>query len=88
LGEEFDYPVWSMDSRYVYFSLFRYPIEPRNGFYRYSLDRWKRERVLTMPDFILTGNWGNWTGLAPDGSPLLLRWEGSSDIYALDLDLQ
>jgi hypothetical protein len=30
---------------------------------------------------------GQWTGLALDGSPLVLRDVGSQEIYALDVDL-
>jgi len=29
--------------------------------------------------------WGPWTGLAPDGSPLVIRDISNQEIYALDL---
>jgi hypothetical protein len=33
---------------------------------------------------LASGTFGNWTGLAPDDSPLALRDIGTQEIYALD----
>jgi hypothetical protein len=30
--------------------------------------------------------WNTWFGLAPDGSPLLMRDIGTQEVYALDLE--
>jgi hypothetical protein len=35
-------------------------------------------------NFGTAGQYGSWLGLAPDNSPLLLRYIGTQDIYALD----
>jgi hypothetical protein len=46
------------------------------------------ERVATFKTirrFFFT--WGPWTGLAPDGSPLVVRDISNQEIYALDLQL-
>jgi hypothetical protein len=42
------------------------------------------EQVVSVKGFQLTGYWGNWLGLAPDDSPLLLKDTGSQEIVALD----
>jgi hypothetical protein len=54
--------------------------------YRVRVSDGKIERLCPAPNFILAGNREYWGGPAPDGSPLVLRELGSSDIYALDLD--
>ena len=46
------------------------------------------EPVVTLKDVRrFWGAWGPWTGLAPDGSPLLVRDVSNEEIYALDLEL-
>jgi len=40
--------------------------------------------VYRVKDFRQVPYWGDWGGLAPDDSPLLLRDAGTHDIYALD----
>jgi len=42
------------------------------------------EQVVDLKDFRHAPGWGNWIGLAPDNSPLLLRDVGTQDIYVLD----
>lgn len=83
------FPSWSADGKYVYYStLMKGPILGTNetAVYRVHADDGKIERLAPPPDFRLTGNWGFWSGPAPDGSPLVLRELGTSDIYALNLD--
>jgi hypothetical protein len=48
----------------------------------------KIERVADLKNFLQTGYWGIWLGMAPDDSPLLLRDTGTQEIYALDWQLQ
>jgi len=33
-----------------------------------------------------TESWNAWSGVTPDGAPLLLRDIGSQEVYALDLE--
>jgi len=81
-----DYPVWSADGQYVYYSKLFFG-GPDAGIYRWKLSTGKTEKVLESPDFGLGGVWGTWFGLTPDGDPLVLRDMSSLDLYALDLDL-
>lgn len=73
-------PTWSKDSRYVYFAdsksalLLRVRVSDR-----------KIERLASVSDLPLSSNW---TGLAPDGSPLVLRNVTNQDIYSLDWRLR
>jgi hypothetical protein len=48
----------------------------------------KSGRVEAFPvNFVAAGTYGAWSGVAPDGSFLLLRDRGSRDIYSLNLTL-
>jgi len=90
LAELGDYPNWSSDSKYVYYSTLMHGavLPPEQiGIYRVRISDGKIDRLAAAPSFPLAGNWGWWSGLAPDGSILLLRELGTSDIYALDVDL-
>jgi serine/threonine protein kinase/Tol biopolymer transport system component len=76
------YPNWSRDGSYVYFHSFG--SDP--ALYRVRITDHKLERIFNLKGLRLTiGFAGTWCGLAPDGSPLLLRDVGSQEIYALDL---
>ena len=44
----------------------------------------KLEKLFSLKNVRFADAGGNWTGLAPDDSPLLLRDVGSQEIYALD----
>jgi len=44
------------------------------------------QRVVDLKDFRFTGAIGGWISLDPDDTPILLRDNGSNDIYALTLD--
>ena len=90
LAELGEYPSWSPDGNYVYYSTLMdsYVLGPEKaGIYRVKVADGTIERVAPLPPFVVTGNWGWWSGLAPDGSTLVLRELGMSDIYALDVDL-
>jgi serine/threonine protein kinase/Tol biopolymer transport system component len=80
------WPQWSGDSKYVYI---RDAVDQHAPvFYRIRVADGKLERVATMevPDG-LTGWWNGWAGVAPDGSPILLRDLSIQEIYALEVDL-
>ena len=76
------YPNWSHDGSYIYF-INPYVAEP--AVYRLRLSDRKLEVVASVSRQRL--GWsiaGKWTGLAGDGSPLVMRDTGSEEIYALD----
>ena len=74
------WPEWSSDSKYVYV------MDYRGGFLilRVRISDHKQEPVADFTTLNLTGLYGNWWGLAPDGSPLTLRNTGTTDVYSLD----
>jgi Tol biopolymer transport system component/predicted Ser/Thr protein kinase len=76
------YPTWSRDSRYIYFDGI---LDNQEGYYRAQVSDGKLERLFSMQGFQAAGGaFGNWTGLAPDESPLLVRDVSIQEIYALD----
>jgi DNA-binding winged helix-turn-helix (wHTH) protein/Tol biopolymer transport system component len=86
-----DYPFWSNDGRYVFFSTLFWR-RPDAGIFRWhpsttpnSPD--KIDKILDLPNFLLGGVWGVWFALTPDGDPLILRDLTTTDLYAIDLDL-
>jgi Tol biopolymer transport system component/DNA-binding winged helix-turn-helix (wHTH) protein len=88
LAEVADYPSWSADGKYVYYSTLTPDIaREKTGVYRVKIADGSIELVVPAPNFPLAGSWGIWNGLTPDGSIMLVRELGTSDIYALDADL-
>jgi len=73
------FPSWSSDSKYIYFDS---QGEDR-AFYRVRISDHRLERLVSLKGLRLTGDFG-WTGVAPDGSPLVLRDVGTQEIYAFD----
>jgi Tol biopolymer transport system component/DNA-binding winged helix-turn-helix (wHTH) protein len=76
------YPSWSRDGQYIYSNtLWR----KNPALIRVAV---KSGRVEAFPvNFVAAGTYGAWSGVAPDGSFLLLRDRGSRDIYSLNLTL-
>lgn len=74
---------WSADGRYLYFDsgLGRDP-----AVLRVRIADRQLERVVSLRNFRRAmGSTGwPWSGLTPDGSPLLMRNVGSQEVYALD----
>jgi Tol biopolymer transport system component len=76
------YPTWSRDGRYLYFDGI---LDNQEGYYRVQVSDGKLERILSMQGFQAAGGaFGNWSGIAPDESPLLVRDSSIQEIYALD----
>ncbi|MGA2078412.1 MAG: protein kinase, partial [Terriglobia bacterium] len=73
------FPSWSRDSNYIYFDT----LGTEAAFYRVRVSDRKLERLVSLKN-IRRGGTYLWTGLTPDGSPLLLRDVGTEEIYALD----
>jgi Tol biopolymer transport system component len=81
-----DYPAWSHDGKYVYFSS---SAEGEPAFYRVQIKDHRLERVASLKDVKrpTSGSFGDWTGLAPDDAPLALRDISTYEIYALEWQL-
>jgi Tol biopolymer transport system component len=81
-----DYPMWSHDGKYLYF-------EPRMGpgkGYRVVRLRMSDYKIETVADISSAVRWtaltiGQWFGLTPDDSLLVLRNIGSQEVYALEM---
>ena len=76
------YPVWSADSKQIYFLNFL----ENTALYRVRVADGSIERILDLKDFDYIGNSGMWFGLDPTDAPLLLRNRGTHDVYSLTLD--
>ena len=88
LAELADYPRWSSDGQYVYFSTMYFSGPGKNGgVYRLKLSNKSTETVMRYPDFLLTGIFGVSYSVTPDGEILTLRDLSTRDLYALDVDL-
>jgi Tol biopolymer transport system component len=79
------YPEWSRVGDYIYFTGIPPGGQP-SGLFRVRISDRKLEQVFSLKDVRQAPGWGEWVGLAPDDSPLLLRDAGTQDIYALDWD--
>jgi Tol biopolymer transport system component len=74
-----DYPFWSPNSQYVYFNTLMNGVP---GIFRLHVPDGKQTKVTDV-EFSTTGVFGRWSGLAPDGSILVLRDHQQSDVYEL-----
>jgi Tol biopolymer transport system component/DNA-binding winged helix-turn-helix (wHTH) protein len=82
-SSSFNYPSFSRDGKYVYFS------DPgAAAFYRVRRGDCKIEPVakIDVPGGMKQDDFWFWSGLAPDDSPLFLRDSSAREIYALDVD--
>ncbi len=77
------YPEWSRQGDYIYFTGIPPGGQP-SGVFRVRISDRKLEQVFSLKDVRQAPGWGEWVGLAPDDSPLLVRDTGTQDIYALD----
>jgi Tol biopolymer transport system component/DNA-binding winged helix-turn-helix (wHTH) protein len=83
-GEYFGFANWSTDGEYVYY--LRRGRQP--AVLRVRVTDRKVEEIANLKDVRQTGfRGGIWTGLTPDGSPLILRDIGTQEIYALDFEI-
>jgi len=79
------YPNWSRDGRYIYFDGSSATVQ---ALVRVGISDGKVEEVASLKDVRrVAGPFAQWAGLAPDGSPLVLRYAGTQEIYALDVEL-
>jgi len=76
------YPSWSQDGEYLYFDT---SLSEDAAFQRVRISDHKLERLFSLKGIRrFWGEFGSWTGLAPDDTPLLVRDISSQEIYALD----
>jgi serine/threonine protein kinase/Tol biopolymer transport system component len=76
------YPNWSRDGCYLYLHGI---LDKEEGYFRVQISDRKLERILSLKGFqAAVGPFGNWSGVAPDESPLLVRDASIQEIYALD----
>lgn len=79
------YMEWASDGKSVLFDTFEVA-EP--AFYRIHLPDLRIETVVGIRDLRrYYGDFGPWSGIAPDGSPLLVRDISNEEVYSLDLQL-
>jgi eukaryotic-like serine/threonine-protein kinase len=78
----FGYMTWSLDSRYIGFDT---SFTADRGFFRLRVADGQIERVVSLKNMRrFFPVWGEWSGMAPDGSPLVVRDISNQEIYALD----
>jgi Tol biopolymer transport system component len=78
------FPEWSHDGQWIYYvrwtdDPFLLRIRPADG---------KQEEVADLKGARYTGTYTLWMGLDPDDTPMMLRDEGTDDIYSLTLERQ
>ena len=75
---------WSNDSKYIYFDT---GLSADPAFYRLRVQDRKLERVAELKGLRRTiFSWIPWSGVTPDGSPLLQRDISTQEVYALDFE--
>jgi Tol biopolymer transport system component len=83
-ADSIGYKQWSGDSKYVYFDT-GYSTE--SAFYRVRIADHAVERIASFKDVRrVIAPFISWSGLTPDGSPLLMRDIGTQEVYALDFE--
>jgi eukaryotic-like serine/threonine-protein kinase len=85
-GQDLEYPNWSRDSQYVHFES---SVNGARQLFRVNVATRRTEPVLSLKGFPrpAVGFGVQWSGLAPDSSPLVMRDVGNREIYALTLEL-
>ena len=77
-----EYPAFSSDSQFLYYLL----LDSDQAVYRVPVKGGEPERVVDLKDWHMTGYLSFWMGLDPTDAPLLLRDNGTSDLYAMTLE--
>jgi eukaryotic-like serine/threonine-protein kinase len=81
-----DYPSWSSDSQYVIYNNINVS-DPKCR--KVWLGKKQPEDLFSLGGLprYFGGNFGSWSGMAPDNSRLYVRDVSSQEIYALDVEL-
>jgi hypothetical protein len=81
------YPNWSSDSTYSYFEDMG---SDGPEIDRVSIATRKKERLVLLKGISrvnMADSFQPWNGVAPDGSPLIMRDVGNRELYSLELEL-
>jgi len=73
------YPCWSHDGRFLYFQR----IIDNPAIKRMAIPGGKIEEVASLKALRTTGVYNFWFGLAPDDSPLVLKYAGTEEIVSM-----
>lgn len=77
-------PSWSRDGKYIYFDT---GLSENPAFYRMRLSDRKLERIVDLKGFRnVVFSSLPWSGITPEGEPLLLRDVSTQEVYALDFE--
>jgi len=77
-----DNPAWSKDGKCIYIDA---PLSPDPAIYGIRIPERAIERVASLKGIQRANQaMGEWIGIAPDGSPFLVRQVQASEIYAWD----
>jgi Tol biopolymer transport system component len=80
-----NYPVWSADSKYLYFDDL---VTDEESIRRVKVGESQTERVFTLLGIErYPGPFGLWTGRAADGSWMFVRDRSTQEVYRLTVDL-
>ncbi len=74
------YPSWSRNGKYIYLDS---PFGDDPALLRVRISDHKLERLVSLKGFQRSGSY-YWFGIAADDSPLVVRYAGTREIYALD----
>jgi len=75
-----DNPTWSRDSQFI-----SYHTEAQiRALRKVRISDGQTEEIASLEGFAMRAYW--WSGLSPDGAPLILRQLGGPEIYALELE--
>jgi eukaryotic-like serine/threonine-protein kinase len=84
-GQDIEFPNWSRDGQYLNFESTG---DSGPELLRINVGTRRKEGIISFKGiqryFLNSGNY--WSGLAPDGSPLIMRDVGNREIYALDVE--
>ncbi len=80
------FPNWSRDSRYIYFDTL---VPGGPDFVRMRITDGRVEKVADLKNVRrVSSSFGEWSGLGPDDSPLVVRDTGTQEIYALQWQIR
>ncbi|HTQ52927.1 MAG TPA: protein kinase [Bryobacteraceae bacterium] len=74
------FPCWSHDGRYIYY--IQGTVNP--AVMRVAVSGRKPERVVGLQDIHVTGFYGTSLSLTPEDEPIVLRDNGSQEVFAID----
>ncbi|HET6181642.1 MAG TPA: hypothetical protein VFE61_32285 [Candidatus Sulfotelmatobacter sp.] len=79
------YPVWSADSKYLYFDDL---VTEEESIRRVEVGKTEAEQVFVLHGIErYLGPFGIWSGRAPDGSSMFVRDRSTQEVYSLRIDL-